>query len=34
MGSQILKGPTGSGKTFMACAFGVSACRQHGESLY
>jgi DNA replication protein DnaC len=24
----ILKGPTGSGKTFMACAFGVSACRQ------
>ena len=24
----ILKGPTGSGKTYMACAFGVSACRQ------
>ena len=24
----ILKGPTGSGKTFMACAFGISACRQ------
>lgn len=24
----ILKGPTGSGKTFLACAFGVSACRQ------
>jgi len=23
-----LKGPTGSGKTFMACAFGVAACRQ------
>ncbi|MED1563855.1 ATPase AAA [Alkalihalobacillus alcalophilus ATCC 27647 = CGMCC 1.3604] len=24
----ILKGPTGSGKTFLATAFGVSACRQ------
>ncbi|MCC5803798.1 IS21-like element helper ATPase IstB [Rossellomorea vietnamensis] len=24
----ILKGPTGSGKSFMATAFGVSACRQ------
>lgn len=24
----ILKGPTGSGKSFMASAFGVSACRQ------
>lgn len=24
----ILKGPTGSGKTFLASAFGVSACRQ------
>lgn len=24
----VLKGPTGSGKTYMACAFGVSACRQ------
>ncbi|QBP43140.1 AAA family ATPase [Paenisporosarcina antarctica] len=24
----ILKGPTGSGKSFLACAFGVSACRQ------
>ena len=24
----VLKGPTGSGKTFMGCAFGVSACRQ------
>ena len=24
----ILKGPTGSGKSFLATAFGVSACRQ------
>lgn len=24
----ILKGPTGSGKTFLSCAFGISACRQ------
>jgi DNA replication protein DnaC len=24
----VLKGPTGSGKTFLATAFGVSACRQ------
>jgi len=24
----ILKGPTGSGKSFMATAFGISACRQ------
>ena len=30
----ILKGPTGSGKTFMACAFGVSACRQHYKVKY
>ena len=30
----ILKGPTGSGKTYMACAFGVSACRQHYKVKY
>lgn len=30
----ILKGPTGSGKTFMACAFGVSACRQFHKVKY
>lgn len=30
----ILKGPTGSGKTFMACAFGVSACRQYHKVKY
>lgn len=24
----ILKGPTGSGKSFLATAFGISACRQ------
>lgn len=30
----ILKGPTGSEKTFMACAFGVSACRQFHKVKY
>lgn len=30
----ILKGPTGSGKTFMACALGVSACRQTHQVKY
>jgi len=30
----ILKGPTGSGKTFMACALGVSACRQQYKVKY
>jgi len=30
----ILKGPTGSGKTFMACAFGISACRQFHKVKY
>ncbi len=30
----ILKGPTGSGKTFLACAFGVSACRQYHKVKY
>ncbi|MCR8997942.1 ATP-binding protein, partial [Brevibacillus laterosporus] len=30
----ILKGPTGSGKTFMACGFGVSACRQFHKVKY
>lgn len=30
----ILKGPTGSGKTYMACALGVSACRQQYKVKY
>lgn len=30
----ILKGPTGSGKTFMACALGVSACRKFHKVKY
>lgn len=30
----ILKGPTGSGKSFMATAFGVSACRQFYKVKY
>lgn len=30
----ILKGPTGSGKTYLATAFGVSACRQSFKVKY
>lgn len=30
----ILKGPTGSGKTFLATAFGISACRQYYKVKY
>lgn len=30
----ILKEPTGSGKTFMVCAFGISACRQFYKVKY
>jgi len=30
----ILKGPTGSGKSFLASAFGVSACRQLNKVKY
>ena len=30
----ILKGPTGSGKSFLASAFGVSACRQFYKVKY
>ena len=30
----ILEGPTGSGKTFVACAFAHQACRQHQSVLY
>lgn len=30
----ILKGPTGSGKTYLATAFGVSACRQSFKVRY
>lgn len=30
----IIKGPTGAGKSFLAQAFGVSACRQHHTVKY
>lgn len=30
----ILMGPTGSGKSFLACAFGVAACRQFFKVAY
>src|SRR5699024_5267602 len=30
----ILKGPTGSGKTFLATAFGIAACRQYHKVKY
>ncbi|MBU8567924.1 IS21-like element helper ATPase IstB [Virgibacillus pantothenticus] len=30
----ILKGPTGSGKTFLATAFGIAACRQYYKVKY
>lgn len=30
----FITGPTGAGKTFLACALGVEACRQRYRSLY
>ncbi|MFL2117801.1 IS21-like element helper ATPase IstB [Marinilactibacillus psychrotolerans] len=30
----ILMGATGAGKTYLACAFGAAACRQHYKVLY
>ena len=30
----FITGATGSGKTYLACAFGMEACKQHYKTLY